>query len=305
MTKRVAVLMGGFSAEREVSLSSGQGIVKALKELGYDVLPIDVTRDIAKLVKELTPNPDVVVNILHGRWGEDGCVQGLLELMDIPYTNSGVLGSSMSMNKDIARRICQDAGIPCAEGRVVEIKDFAKGHPMTPPYVIKPITEGSSIGVYIIENETSPLPDFKDWEFGDQALVERFIPGREINVAVINGKAIGSVEIRAKTDFYDYKAKYTAGFADHLIPAPVPADVHQKLMEYAERAHAVLQCRGVSRSDFRYDDTKGEPGEIIYLETNPQPGMTPLSLVPEIAAHQGLSYADVVQIMVEDASCSR
>lgn len=305
MTKRVAVLMGGFSAEREVSLSSGRGIVKALESLGYDVLPIDVTRDIAKLVADLTPKPDVVVNILHGRWGEDGCVQGLLELMDIPYTNSGVLGSAMSMNKDIARRICQDAGIPCAEGLVVELKDFAKGHPMAPPYVVKPITEGSSIGVYIIEREDSPKPDFKDWEFGEHALVERYIPGREINVAVVNGKAIGSVEIRAKTDFYDYKAKYTEGFADHLIPAPVPAEVHQKLMDYAERAHAVLMCRGVSRSDFRYDDTKGEPGEIIYLETNPQPGMTPLSLVPEIAAHEGLSYADVVQIMVEDASCSR
>ena len=304
--KRVAVLMGGFSGEREVSLSSAQGVIRALDELGHEAIPIDVTRDISKLVKELTPKPDVAVNILHGRWGEDGCIQGLLELMDIPYTNSGVLGSSLSMHKSTARRICQDEGIRVPEGKVVPISAFRNGeHPMEAPYVIKPIGEGSSLGVTIIHSADEPVPSLDAWEYGDSVLLERYIPGREIQVAVVGGKAIGSVEIRPKDGFYDYTAKYTDGKAEHLVPAPIHPKAHEETLRLAERVHEVLECKGISRSDFRYDDTQGEPGTLYFLELNPQPGMTPLSLVPEIAAASGTSYAQLVQWMIEDASCSR
>lgn len=306
MKKRVVVLMGGFSGEREVSLSSAQGVLKALEELGHDALPLDVTRDMENLVRCLQNyKPDVVLNILHGRWGEDGCIQGLLEMMNIPYSHSGVLGSALSMNKVIARNICQIHGIRVPEGRVAKLTNVRAGQVMKPPYVIKPIGEGSSLGVYIILDKKSPLPTPEEWTFDDEVLVERYIPGREIQVAVLNGKAIGAIEIRPHGEFYDYEAKYTDGKATHLMPAPIHEEAYSLVLEWAEAAHKALKCRGVSRSDFRYDDTKGEPGRLYYLETNPQPGLTPLSLVPEIAAHGGMSYVQLVQWMIEDASCHR
>lgn len=306
MKKKVAVLMGGFSGERDVSLSSAQGVLKALQELGHEAIPIDVTRDMEKLVQNLQSHqPDVVLNILHGRWGEDGCIQGLLEMMDIPYSHSGVLGSSLSMNKVVARKMCQINGIRVPEGQVAKLMDICAGTVMKPPFVIKPIGEGSSLGVSIILDEKTPLPNPHDWPFEDEVLIERYIPGREIQVAVLGGKAFGAIEICPKGTFYDYEAKYTDGKAVHLMPAPIQPEAYAQVLEWAVKAHEILECRGVTRSDFRYDDTQGEPGKLYYLETNPQPGLTPLSLVPEIVAHQGMSYAQLVQWMVEDASCRR
>lgn len=306
MKKRVVVLMGGFSTEREVSLSSAQGVIKALKELGHEPFPLDVTRDMGNLIQCLQNHkPDVVLNILHGRWGEDGCIQGLLEMMDIPYSHSGVLGSALAMNKVVARNICQMNGIRVSEGHVAKLSDVCAGQVMEPPFVIKPIGEGSSVGVYIILNKKSSLPTPEEWAFDNEVLVERYIPGREIQVAVLDGKALGAIEIRPYGEFYDYEAKYTDGKATHLMPAPIHEEAYHLVLEWAETAHKALKCRGVSRSDFRYDDTKGEPGRLYYLETNPQPGLTPLSLVPEIAAHGGMSYAQLVQWMIEDASCHR
>lgn len=306
MKKRVVVLMGGFSGEREVSLSSAQGVLKALEELGHEAIPLDVTRDMVTLIQSLTHHkPDVVLNILHGRWGEDGCIQGLLEMMDIPYSHSGVLGSALAMNKVVARNICQINGIRVPEGYVAPLSDVRAGRVMKPPFVIKPIGEGSSLGVLIISDENTPLPSPETWAFDDEVLVERYIPGREIQVAVLDGKAIGAIEIQPHGEFYDYEAKYTDGKATHVMPAPIHKQAYAQVLEWAEKAHKALECRGVSRSDFRYDDTKGEPGQLYYLETNPQPGLTPLSLVPEIAAHGGMSYTQLVQWMIEDASCHR
>lgn len=306
MKKKVVVLMGGFSVEREVSLSSAQGVLHALQELGYEAFPIDVTRDIGSLVRQLEAHkPDVVLNILHGRWGEDGCIQGLLEMMGIAYSHSGVLGSALSMNKVIARKICQAQGMRVPEGRVVKLDEVCAGRVMEPPYVIKPIGEGSSVGVHIILDDKTPLPNPRKWPFEDEVLIERYIPGREIQVAVMGGKAKGAIEIRPLSGFYDYEAKYTDGKAVHLMPAPIHVDAYNQVLDWAEKAHNALECRGITRSDFRYDDTKGEPGALYYLETNPQPGLTPLSLVPEIVAHEGMTYAQLVQWMVEDASCQR
>lgn len=308
MKKKVAVLMGGFSSEREVSLVSAQGVLEALKELGHDPIPLDVSRDLKAVIQMLEAHkPDVVLNVLHGRWGEDGCIQGLLEMMHIPYSNSGVLGSALSMNKKVARHMCALKGIRVPEGRVVPIQDIIQGHVMEPPYVIKPIGDGSSMGVYLILDEGTPLPPLTDEPFEDQThvLVERYIPGREIQVAVLGGRAYGAIEICPQSGFYDYQTKYTEGKAIHKMPAPIHQEAYAQALKWAEAAHEVLECRGVSRSDFRYDDTQGEPGQLYYLETNPQPGLTPLSLVPEILAHQGMSYRDLVQWMVEDASCPR
>lgn len=306
MKKKVAVLMGGFSVEREVSLSSAQGVLQAVQELGHEAIPLDVTRDMAKLVESLsTHKPDVVLNILHGRWGEDGCIQGLLEMMHIPYSHSGVLGSALAMNKVVARNICQINGIRVPEGRVAKLSDVCAGRVMDPPFVIKPIGEGSSIGVYVIFDETTPLPKPEEWTFENEVLVERYIPGREIQVAVLDGKAIGAIELKTDNLFYDYEAKYTNGKAVHLMPAPIHEEAYTQVLDWAAKAHRALECRGVSRSDFRYDDTKGEPGQLYYLETNPQPGLTPISLVPDIVAHVGMSYTQLVQWMIEDASCRR
>ena len=303
---RIAVLMGGPSAERKVSLVSGAASAKALAALGHDVFTVDVGFDLGRVVAELTAKkPDVAFNALHGRFGEDGCIQGVLEFLQIPYTHSGVLASAIAMDKPTARRLFTEAGLDCAEGRVCARDEVVGRHVMEPPYVIKPLNEGSSVGVEIVF-EGDNTPRAKDWNFGDTVLVERYIPGREIQVAVMGDRALGAIEIRPKGRFYDFEAKYTDGKAEHLMPAPIGDAAYAEALRIGAAAHAALGCRGVSRTDLRYDDTKqGQPGRFVVLEVNTQPGMTPLSLVPEIAAHAGIGFAELVSWMVEDASCQR
>ncbi len=299
MTKHVALLKGGWSAEREVSLSSGAGVEKALLQLGYKVTVIDVQPDIAQRLNEV--RPDVVFNALHGQWGEDGCIQGLLELLKIPYTHSGVLASALAMDKPAAKRIFAAAGLRCPEGAVMTFEALCTACPFELPVVAKLPNNGSSVGVYIIHapEELEPLkakilPD-------QELLVERYIPGREIQVAVLEDEALGAIEIRPLGEFYDYEAKYTAGKAEHVMPAPLSEVDYAQVCELAVRAHKALGCRGVTRSDFRFDDTKLGESLFYLLETNTQPGMTPLSLVPEIAAHKGIAYNDIVRRLVESA----
>ena len=306
MTKKtvrtVAVLLGGWSSEREVSLSSGAQIVKALEAAGYDVRAIDVGRDMAALLAALTPAPDVVVNALHGSFGEDGRIQGLLDCLGIPYTHSGVLASALAMDKPMAKRLFEAEGIPVAPHEMVTREQFAAGEYMAPPFVIKPSAEGSSVGVHIVL-ERGDIPPVSAWEFGAAAMIEQYVPGRELTVGVMGDRALGVTEIRPRNGFYDYAAKYTEGKADHLIPAPVHPEIYAAAMDYAVRAHKALGCRGVSRSDLRYDDTQGEPGRLILLEVNTQPGMTPLSLVPEQATAAGIGFGELVCWMVENAAC--
>jgi D-alanine-D-alanine ligase len=294
--------MGGWSNEREVSLSSGTECARALRESGYDVSEIDVTRNLAELIGALEPRPDVVFNALHGRFGEDGNIQGILNVLEIPYTHSGLLASAIAMDKTRSKEIFEMEGIPCPEGRVVHVSTLRNGHPMQPPYVLKPNDEGSSVGVYIVMPGDNFSPG-SDWPYGEQVLVERYIPGRELTVAVLGDHALGVTELRPHQGFYDYEAKYTDGKTTHLCPAPVPEEIGEQATYYAATAHRALGCRGVSRSDFRYDDTRGNSGALYMLELNTQPGMTPLSLVPEQAAHAGISFNELVSWMVENAAC--
>lgn len=303
MTKRIAVLMGGWSVEREVSLVSGRAVANALAASDYCISTIDVTRDISALLSALDPKPNVVFNALHGRFGEDGCVQGLLEMLGIPYTHSGVLASAIAMDKPMTRHLFNEAGIPHPEGKIVPKATAEKTHPMEPPYVLKPLNEGSSIGVRLVLEKESIPGLGANWSFGEHVLVERYIPGREICVAVMGETALGAIEIQPKEGFYDYAAKYTAGRATHQLPAAIAVEAYEEALELGLRAHRALGCRGVSRADLRYDDSEGEPGKFYVLEVNTQPGMTPLSLVPEIAAHAGLSFTELVTWMVEDARC--
>lgn len=303
---RVAVLYGGFSAEREVSLVSGKACIAALAELGHEAVPIDMTRDLAALMAALTPPPDVVLNALHGRWGEDGCVQGLLNILGIPYTHSGLLASSLAMHKPTAKRLFEAAGLRCPAGEVMHRSLVEAGDPMPRPYVVKPIEEGSSVGVVIVLEGDNALPIHEgDWPYGEEVLVERYIPGRELTVSVMGDRALAVTELRPKVGFYSYEAKYTGGKTEHLVPAPVPEAIYVQAMDEALTAHRALGCRGVSRADFRYDDRpgQGEAGGLYLLEVNTQPGMTPLSLVPEQAAHLGVSFAELVAWMLEQAAC--
>jgi D-alanine-D-alanine ligase len=298
------VLMGGRSAEREVSLDSGRACAAALEEAGYHVDPYDFDGDVAALVAALDPKPDAVFNALHGRWGEDGCVQGLLELLDIPYSHSGLMASALAMNKPMAKSLVAAAGITCPDGMVVTAEALATGDPMPRPYVVKPIAEGSSVGVHIIHvgDNRAPLGD-RSWQFGEEVLVEKYIEGRELTVTVMGDRALEVTELRPTVDFYDYEAKYTDGVTEHLVPAPINPTIREQALAAALSAHQLLSCRGVTRSDFRYDDTGGEPGRLYYLETNTQPGMTALSLVPEQAAQIGISFPQLCAWMVENASC--
>lgn len=303
-TKHVAVLKGGMSKEREVSLSTGKGVTKALKSLGYKVTEIDVGHDIANKLSEV--KPDIAFIALHGTYGEDGCIQGLLEIMQIPYTHSGVTASAIAMNKPLAKIIMKEAGIPSPKGKVFTAKKLAdlsrnKKLPMKKPFVMKPLNDGSSVGVMIVKNQDKFNFSEKDWNFGNEVLVEEFIAGRELSVAVTDDKVFAIIEIAPKVGFYDYKAKYTIGKADHIIPAPIHKKAYAKIQEYALAAHKALGCKGVSRLDIRYDDTKGEPGKIYVLEVNTHPGMTPLSLTPEMAAHAGISYEELVDYLVKKA----
>jgi D-alanine-D-alanine ligase len=308
--KRVAVLLGGLSAEREVSLVSGRACANALREEGFDVVEIDVGRDVAQRLKEV--KPDAVFNGLHGRWGEDGCVQGVLELMEIPYTHSGVLASALAMHKERAKAAFRAAGLPLADSMVIDRHNAAATHQMKPPYVIKPVSEGSSVGVFIVrpgDNRPPAALEAPDWDLGDTVMVEDYVPGRELTVAVMGAqesgiRALAVTEIVPKMAFYDYDAKYAPGGSDHVIPAKIAESTRQEAMSLAERAHAALGCRGVSRTDFRFDDTSGA-NRLVVLEVNTQPGMTPTSLVPEQAAHKGMSFRSLVRWMLEDASCDR
>jgi D-alanine-D-alanine ligase len=299
--RRVAVLMGGWSAEREVSLVSGAAVSEALQGLGHAVTTIDVDRDIAARLSEIRPVTDVAFNALHGRYGEDGCVQGLCELLGLPYTHSGVLASALAMDKPIAKRLFADAGIPVADGRVVGRDELLSGDPMPRPYVIKPLNEGSSVGVRIVGEGDDVLGN-QSWHYEDSVLVEAYVPGHEITVAVMGERALGALELRPREGFYDYDAKYVEGRTEHLMPAPMPEADYDRALELAKRAHDTLGCHGVSRADFRYDDSDGGLG-LRLLEINTQPGMTPLSLVPEIAAHAGIAFPELCGWMVENARC--
>lgn len=299
MTAHVAVLMGGWSAEREVSLVSGASCAKALQDAGYQVTTIDVQRDVGALITRLYPRPDAVFNALHGRFGEDGCIQGLLDILGIPYTHSGVLASAVAMDKPMAKRLFAAEGIPVADHVVTTIEAARAKEPMARPYVAKPMNEGSSVGVHIVrEGDNEPPFEGSGWSYGEEVMIERYIPGRELTVSVMGGKALAVTEITTARGFYDYDAKYADGGSIHVIPAEVDRSVYDEAMELSERAFKVIGCRGVARTDFRYD------GDTLYmLEINTQPGMTPTSLVPEQAAHAGLSFQDLVVWMVEQAEC--
>ena len=305
--KHVAVLMGGWSAEREISLRSGKACADALERLGtYRVSRIDVTRDIAAVLKEL--KPDCALNVLHGRPGEDGTLQGLLEVMAIPYTHSGVMASAVAMQKHVAKTMLSAAGVPVPGGRVVSRLEAGRKHVLPPPYVIKPIAEGSSVGVFIVREDHAHPPQEltgSDWAFGESVLVEPYIPGKELTCAVMGNRALGVIEIVPTVKFYDYEAKYAPGGSKHILPAPVPADVYEECRRLAVAAHNALGCRGVTRTDFRYDHGKTGTQGLAVLEVNTQPGMTETSLVPEMAAHAGMSFEELVRWMVEDASLDR
>ncbi|MFZ1416600.1 MAG: D-alanine--D-alanine ligase [Defluviicoccus sp.] len=300
MVKSVAVLMGGCSAEREVSLVSGATVAASLAEAGYRVSSIDPGADVAALIAALTPSPDVVFNALHGRYGEDGCVQGILNMLRIPYTHSGLLASALAMHKAMAKRLFADAGIHCAEHRIVTAAELADADVLPRPYVLKPLNEGSSVGVRIVR-PGDPLPTgADDWPVGAEVMVERFIPGRELTVAVMGDRALAVTEIATDRGFYDYDAKYAAGGSTHVIPAQVPAKVYEQALALAVAAHQALGCRGVSRADFRLDGDR-----LFILEVNTQPGMTPTSLLPEQAAHAGIPFKDLVSWIVEQAEYDR
>jgi len=306
MSQHVAVLMGGWSAEREISLRSGKACADALERGGFRVSRVDVGRDIGTVLRTL--KPDVAFNVLHGRPGEDGTLQGVLEILGIPYTHSGVLASALAMQKDVAKVVLHAAGVPVPEGRVVSRAEAAAGHPMPRPYVIKPPAEGSSVGVFIVTEEHAHPPQEltrEDWAFGDRLLVERYIPGKELTCAVMADKALDVIEIVAATRFYDYQAKYAPGGSRHLLPAPVSPIVYQEVRRLALKAHHALGCRGVTRADFRYDDRSAGTEGLVCLEVNTQPGMTETSLVPELANHAGLTFDELVRWMVEDASLNR
>ncbi len=303
MTARIAVLMGGRSAEREVSLTSGAACADALARKGYETLRIDVGADLAARLAEL--RPDACFNALHGRYGEDGCVQGLLEVMRIPYTHSGVRASAVAMHKPMAKELFARAGLRAPDGVLATMAEIAAGGVMAPPFVVKPAAEGSSVGVLVVDDLDDPrLRPNADPVAGEALLVEPFVAGAELTCAVLDGEALTVTEIRPREGFYDYRAKYTEGVADHLVPAPLPPGIFEQVLRWSERAHGVLGCRGVSRADFRFDPRHGAEG-LFILEVNTQPGMTPLSLVPEQAAHVGMAFDDLVARLVEDATCDR
>lgn len=306
MSKHVAVLMGGWSSERPVSLNSGNACAEALEAEGFRVTRVDVDRDIGEVLAKL--KPDVAFNGLHGPFGEDGCVQGVLEVLAIPYTHSGVLASALAMNKPRAIDVMKAAGVPVCESVLVHRLKAAKAHAINPPYVIKPANEGSSFGVLIVKDDALGPPQelySDDWPYGDMVMVERFVAGRELTCAVRGDEPLDIIEIITEEAFYDYHAKYAKGGSNHLLPAELSPFVYQNIRMLALRAHQALGCRGVSRADFRYDDQKDGTGDLVCLEVNTQPGMTATSLVPEMAAYAGMDFRALVRWMVEDASCDR
>ncbi|MGJ5618558.1 D-alanine--D-alanine ligase [Sulfitobacter sp. MF3-043] len=292
--------MGGLSAEREVSLDSGHACAAALRERNYKVVEVDAGRDLAAVLAEL--KPDAVLNCLHGRWGEDGCVQGLLEWMGVPYSHSGVLSSSLAMDKNRTKDVYRAAGLPVVDSVIAASADVRRSHVMEPPYVVKPNNEGSSVGIYLV-NEDANGPPQLDADMPEFVMVEAFVPGRELTTTVMDGRALTVTDILT-TGWYDYDAKYKEGGSTHVVPAEIPADIFNLCLDFALRAHVALGCRGLSRTDFRWDEAKGADG-LVLLETNTQPGMTATSLSPEQAQAVGISFPDLCSWMVEDASCSR
>jgi len=300
--QHVVVLKGGWSPEREVSLRSGAACTEAAKAAGYKVTAVDVSHDIAEVVKAL--KPDIALNVLHGPFGEDGCIQGVLEILEIPYTHSGVLASALAMNKARSRDIFKMAGIPVAEGQVVSRFFAAMSHAMQPPYVIKPIASGSSVGVFIVREGDAPPQEIASptWKHGESVLIEKYVAGHELTCAVMGDRALDVIEITSDLAFYDYEAKYAPGGSKHILPAPLDAAAYGRIQDLALKAHEALGCRGISRTDFRYDD---KTGELICLEVNTQPGMTATSLVPELAEHAGFSFPALADWMIKDASLNR
>lgn len=302
-TETVAVLYGGISAEREVSLSSGRQIIRALEEAGFAVTPIEVTQDLSATIGALqAAKPQAVFNALHGRFGEDGCIQGVLDWMGLPYTHSGVRASSVAMDKGAAKAVFAAHGLPVAQHRIVSPEELEEADPLPLPYVVKPVDEGSSVGVTILrEGDNRRREIAHAWTFGRRIMAEAFIPGRELTVAVMGDRALAVTEISTGNSFYDYEAKYADGGSRHVLPAPVHPAIAEEAKRVALQAHQALGCRGVSRSDFRYDDTAGEPGRLYLLEVNTQPGMTPTSLLPEQAAHLGIPFPQLCRWIVEQA----
>ncbi|MBV8455346.1 MAG: D-alanine--D-alanine ligase [Acetobacteraceae bacterium] len=301
----VAVLYGGISAEREVSLSTGTKVIATLREAGFCVTPVEVTEDLGVVIAALTPRPDAVFNALHGRFGEDGAIQGVLDWLGIPYTHSGVRASSLAMDKASAKAIFAAAGLPVPRGRTVTTDELADDDPLPLPYVIKPVNEGSSVGVEIIRHGDNRRAEIaRTWRFGGTALAEEYIPGRELTVGVMGDRPLAVTEIIAEAGtFYDYDSKYAHGGSRHIIPARIHPDTYDQALDIALAAHRALGCRGATRVDFRYDDTEGEPGRLVLLEINTQPGLTPTSLLPEQAAHFGMSFPELCTWMIENAAC--
>lgn len=302
--KNVALFLGGWSAEREVSLTKGKAVEAALKEAGYTVNTIDVTHDLSKLLKDLTPRPDVVFNNLHGRGGEDGVIQGLLEILEIPYTHSGVAASAIGMNKPLSKRMAASVGVPSPDGKIASKNDVLAGKVMSVPYVVKPPCEGSSVGVRIVlDNDNHAAIDVESWTFGDEVLVERYIPGKELTCAVLDGRAQAVTEIISHTRFFDYEAKYKDARTETVLPAKIPQDVYAKAMDYAERVYKVLGCSGLARCDFRYDDSQKGTDGLYFLEINTQPGLTAESIGPSQVVYNGKSFIELCSHLVETAKC--
>ena len=298
---RVVVLKGGLSAEREVSLVSGRECASALRRTGYEVIEIDAGRDVARALSDAAP--DAVFNALHGRWGEDGCVQGILEWMAIPYTHSGLPASALAMDKARTKQVYAAAGLPVAESLLAPRAEVLAGHPMAPPYVVKPNNEGSSVGIYFVHEQANGPARLAD-DAPEMLMVERFVPGRELTVAVMGERALSVTDIIAASGWYDYHAKYADGGSRHVVPADLPGEVFEACMAHALTAHRALGCRGLSRTDLRWDEARGLDG-LVLLETNTQPGMTSTSLAPEQAAHCGISFDELCCWLMEDASCAR
>ncbi len=303
--KRVAVLYGGISAEREVSLSSGRQVIIALEQAGFDVVPIEVGDDLAAVLRALDPKPDAVFNALHGRYGEDGAIQGVLDWLGIPYTHSGVRASALAMDKQAAKAIFAAAGLPVARGAVINVAALEHADPLPRPYVVKPLNEGSSVGVEIMRDGDNRRAEIaRAWRFGPTAMIEEFVPGRELTVAVMGDRALAVTEIHADAGaFYDYESKYGDGGSHHQVPAAIHPETYAKALDVALAAHRALGCAGATRADLRYDDTLGEPGRLVLLEVNTQPGLTPTSLLPEQAAHLGIPFPALCAWMIEHARC--
>ncbi|MEO0392328.1 MAG: D-alanine--D-alanine ligase [Pseudomonadota bacterium] len=301
--KDIAVLLGGYSAEREVSLVSGHAIADALESRGHKVRRVDVTRDLSQLLADLTPKPDVAFNALHGQGGEDGVIQGVLEMLDIPYTHSGIAASAIAMKKPNSKRIAADAGLKVAEAQVLTRAEIEAGDiTLAPPFVIKPASEGSSVGISIIHPGQNDLK-LSHGDADTTYLVEKFIPGHELTVGVMGDRALCVTEIFHEEGFFDYHAKYTAGKATHVIPAAVPKEIETAAMDQALAIHRALGCRGISRTDFRWDDTQPGTDGLVFLEINTQPGFTQVSLVPEQAEHLGIGFGELCEWILEDALC--